>query len=66
MEGHRYFINGIPLALWKEYRQACMYFDTTTKDHLIGCMQDLVIRYHKEVYGEEVGLELEPKRERKK
>jgi len=46
MEGHRFFIKGIPKALWKEYRHACIFFDTTAKDHLIGCMQDFVISYH--------------------
>lgn len=47
MEGHKYFIDGIPKALWKEFRQACIYFNTTAKDHLIGCMQDYVVRYHR-------------------
>lgn len=46
MEGHRYFVEGIPLALWKEYKQACIFFDKTAKDHLISCMQDLVVSYH--------------------
>ena len=47
MEGHPYLIKGIPKALWKEFQIACIYFDTTAKDHLITCMSDLVIRYHK-------------------
>jgi len=47
MEGHRYFIEGIPKALWKEFRLACLFFNTTAKDHLIGCMQDFVVQYHR-------------------
>lgn len=47
MEGHKYFIDGIPKALWKEFRLACLYFNTTAKDHLIGCMQAFVINYHR-------------------
>jgi len=47
MEGHPYLIKGIPKALWKEFQIACIYFETTAKDHLITCMSDLVLRYHK-------------------
>ena len=49
MEGHKYFIEGIPKALWKEFRKACFHFDMSAKDHLIAAMQSLVIRYHKEL-----------------
>jgi len=47
MEGHKYFIEGIPLALWKEFKLACLYYDTTAKAHLLSCMQTLIVRYHK-------------------
>ena len=49
MEGHKYFIEGIPKALWKDFRKACLHFDTTAKDHLMLAMQSLIIRYHKEM-----------------
>lgn len=55
MEGHKYFMEGIPKALWKDFRQACLYFDTTAKDHLISCMQDLVIRYHRQLEDRKAG-----------
>lgn len=47
MEGHPYLIKGIPAALWKEFRMACIHFNTTAKDHLLTCMSDLVVRYHR-------------------
>lgn len=55
MEGHRYFIEGIPKALWKEFRLACLFFDTSAKDHLIAAMQSLVIRYHRELEDKKAG-----------
>lgn len=66
MEGHRYFIKGIPLALWKDYRHACLYFDTTAKDHLIGCMQTLVIRYHRAIEERKPSPIYEHNKEKKK
>lgn len=66
MEGHRYFINGIPLTLWKEFRLACIYFNTTAKDHLIGCMQEFVVRYHRAAHNEQVGASYKLYRRKKK
>lgn len=65
MEGHKYFISGIPLALWKEFRQACLSFDTTAKDHLISCMQTLVIRYHRKMHEMQHGPIYEHTKEKK-
>ena len=55
MEGHRYFIKGIPLALWKEFQIACLYFDTTAKDYFLSCMQSMVVRYHRRVQDSQAG-----------
>lgn len=66
MEGHRYFMKGIPLALWKEFRQACIYFDTTAKDHLISCMQTLVIHFHKQIHDSKAGPVYTHRKEKKK
>jgi len=66
MEGHPYLIRGIPAALWKEFRQACIYFDTTTKDHLISCMQSLVIRYHRARQNTQAGPVYKLNKEKKK
>jgi len=66
MEGHPYLIKGIPRALWKEYRQACIFFDTTAKDQLISCMQSLVIRYHKSLHERRAGPIYTHKKEKKR
>ncbi|MBA7495175.1 hypothetical protein ES702_05754 [subsurface metagenome] len=66
MKGHRYFINGIPLALWKEYRHACIYFDTTAKDHLISCMSELVSHYHESIEESKAGPIYTHSKEKKK
>jgi len=66
MEGHKYFIEGIPKALWKEFKQACLYFDTTAKDHLIASMQDLVIRYHSKMEDSKAGPIYQQERKEKK
>lgn len=66
MEGHKYFIEGIPKLLWREFRQACLYFDTTAKDHLIACMQALIIRYHRKMHDSKAGPIWQQKRKDKK
>ena len=66
MEGHKYFIEGIPKALWKEFKLACLFFDTTAKDHLISCMQSLVIRYHRAIHDSQAGPIYTHTKEKKK
>lgn len=66
MEGHPYQIKGIPKALWKEFKLACIYFDTTAKDHLITCMSDLVVRYHRRVQDTQAGPVYNLEKEKKK
>jgi len=52
---HKYFMKGIPMPLWKEFRLACIYFDTTAKEHLLSCMQSLVLRYHRRLQEAKTG-----------
>ena len=59
-------MQGLPLALWKEFRQACIYFDTTAKDHFISCMHALVLRYHRAKYGDDKAPKHKPEKEGKK
>jgi len=66
MEGHKYFVNGIPKALWKEFRQACIFSNTTAKDHLIGCMQAFVVRYHRRRSEMDKVISYEKRKEKKK
>ena len=66
MEGHKYFIEGIPKALWKEFQIACIYFDTTAKDHLITCMSHLVFGYHKARHNHQAGPVYKSRKEKKK
>jgi len=47
MNGHPYLIKGIPKALYKEFRIACLFYDITVKDHLISCMSEIFVRYHR-------------------
>jgi len=55
MEGHPYLMKGIPKALWKEFQLACIFYDTTAKDHFISCMQSMVIRYHRQMQEMQTG-----------
>jgi len=66
MEGHPYLIKGIPKALWKEFQMACIWFDTTAKHHLITCMSDLVIRYHRSAQETKAGPVYKLNKEKKK
>lgn len=55
MPNNKHFIKGIPLVLWHEYTKACLFFNITIKDHLISCMQSLIIRYLRELEERKTG-----------
>ena len=46
MKGHKFFMEGIPDELWKEFRKACIHFNTTAKYYFIACMFSFVKGYH--------------------
>ena len=65
MEGHKYFIEGIPKPLWKDFKLACIYFDTTAKDYFIYRMNQLVKLHHRTAQNAKAGPVYQFRKEKK-
>ncbi|MBA7494739.1 hypothetical protein ES702_05316 [subsurface metagenome] len=59
-------LKDIPAAQYKDFKQACVYFDISIRDALIHAMQDLVTRWRRIVQGTEAGPIYKQKKEKKK